>query len=155
MAWPASTGGHEMSCQICCRALGPERMWAGWADARPAVSSWRQGVPRASAMKHCSRGLAGCPGWGWAAPDAAIVAWAVWLRAGMRGFSPLVGGVGYLAGPAVVGQSLADPPADPDVQVVATRLQGPGHSRDPGRGRAAGEGVDHVAADPWPGIGLL
>jgi hypothetical protein len=70
----------------------------------------------------------------------------------MRGFSRLVSSVGYLAGPAVVGEGLADPPANPHVRVVVAGLQGLDHSRDPGRGRAVGDGVDHVAADPWIGI---
>jgi hypothetical protein len=83
---------------------------------------------------------------------AAIMAWAVWLRARMCGFSRLVSSVGYLAGPAVVGEGLADPPANPHVRVVVAGLQGLEHSRDPGRGRAVGDGVDHVAADPWIGI---
>ena len=45
-------------------------------------------------------------------------------------------------------------PADenPHVRVVVAGLQGLDHSRDPGRGRAVGDGVDHIAADPWIGI---
>src|SRR5580698_7295494 len=74
------------------------------------------------------------------------------FRARMRGFFRLVGSVGYLAGPAVVGQGLADPPANPRVRVVVAGLQGLDHGRDPGRGRAVGEGVNHVAADPRIGI---
>src|SRR5580704_977427 len=70
----------------------------------------------------------------------------------LGGFSRLVSSVGYLAGPAVVGEGLADPPANPDVRVVVAGLQGLDHSRDPGRGRAVGDGMDHVAADPWIGI---
>jgi hypothetical protein len=70
----------------------------------------------------------------------------------MRGFSRLVSSVGYLACPAVVSEGLADPPANPCVRVVVAGLQGLDHSRDPGRGRAVGDGVDHVAADPWIGI---
>jgi hypothetical protein len=70
----------------------------------------------------------------------------------MGGFSRLAGSIGYLAGPPVVGESLADLPANPHVRVVVAGLQGLDHSRDPGRGRAVGEGVDHVAADPWIGI---
>jgi hypothetical protein len=70
----------------------------------------------------------------------------------MRGFSRLVSSVGYLAGPAVVGEGLADPAANPHVRVVVAGLQGLDHSRDPGRGRAVGDGVDHVAADPGIGI---
>jgi hypothetical protein len=64
----------------------------------------------------------------------------------------LVSSVGYLAGPPVVGEGLADPPADPGVRVVVAGLQGLDHCRNPGRGRAVGDGVDHVAADPWIGI---
>ena len=75
----------------------------------------------------------------------------VWLRT-LRGFKRLVSSVGYLAGPAVVGQDLADLSPNPNVRVVAARLQGLDHIRDPGRGRAVGDGVDHVAADPWIGI---
>ena len=70
----------------------------------------------------------------------------------MRGFSRLVSAIGHLAGPAVVGEGLADPPANPHVRVVVAGLQGLDHSRDPGRGRAVGDGVDHVAADLWIGI---
>ena len=51
-----------------------------------------------------------------------------------------------------MGQDLADLSPNPNVRVVAARLQGLDHSRDPGRGRAVGDGVDHVAADPWIGI---
>jgi len=67
----------------------------------------------------------------------------------MRGVSRLVSSVGYLAGPAVVGEGLADLPTNPHVRVVVAGLQGLDHSRDPGRGRAVGDGMDHVAADPW------
>jgi hypothetical protein len=70
----------------------------------------------------------------------------------MRGFSRLVSSVGYLAGAAVVGEGLADPAANPHVRVVVAGLQGLDHSRDPGRGGAVGDGVDHVAADPGIGI---
>jgi hypothetical protein len=63
-----------------------------------------------------------------------------------------VSGVGYLAGPPVVGEGLADPPADPGVGVVVAGPQGLDHRRDPGRGRAVGDGVDHIAADPWIAI---
>ena len=70
----------------------------------------------------------------------------------MRRFSRLVSSVGYLAGPAVVGEGLAYPPANPHVRVVVAGLQGLDHSRDAGRGRAVGDGVDHVATDPWIGI---
>jgi hypothetical protein len=78
------------------------------------------------------------------------------MRAGelatMHGFSWLMSSVGYLAGPTVVGEGLADLPANPHVRVVVAGLQGLDHSRDPGRGRAVGDGVDHVAANPWIGI---
>jgi hypothetical protein len=73
-------------------------------------------------------------------------------RARMREFSRLASSVGYLAGPAVVGERLADPSANPHVRVVVARLQGLDYSRDPGRGRAVGDGVDHVTADAWIGI---
>ena len=68
------------------------------------------------------------------------------------GSSALMSSVGYLAGPAVAGEGLADLPANPRIRVVVAGLQGLDHSRDPGRGRAVGEGVDHVAADLWIGI---
>jgi hypothetical protein len=70
----------------------------------------------------------------------------------MRRFSRLVSSVGYLASPAVVGEGLADPPTNPLVWIVVAGLQGLDHSRDSGRGRAVGDGVDHVASDPWIGI---
>jgi len=73
----------------------------------------------------------------------AVMAWAG---------SALVGRVGYLAGPAVVSEGLADPPTNPGVRVVVVGLQDLDYSRDPERGRAVGDGVDHVAADPWIGI---
>ncbi len=105
-------------------------------------------------MKHCSRGLAG-----WWAPRVGMGS------AGCRDhglddlvegsdarFSRLVSTIGYLAGPAVAGEGLADPPVTPRVQVVVAGLQGLDHSRDPGRGRAVGDGVEHVAADLWIGI---
>jgi hypothetical protein len=71
----------------------------------------------------------------------------------LRGFSRLVGSVGYLAGTAVVSEGLADPPANPRVRVVVAGLEGLDHSRDPGRRRTVGDGVDHVAADPRVRIG--
>jgi hypothetical protein len=61
----------------------------------------------------------------------------------------LASSVGYLPGPAAAGEGLADPL----VRVVAAGLEGLDHSRDPGRGRAVREGVDHIAADQ--GIGIL
>ena len=60
--------------------------------------------------------------------------------------------VRYLAGPPIVGEGLADPPANPDVRVVVAGLQGLDHSRDPGRGRAVGDGVNHITADACIGI---
>jgi hypothetical protein len=77
---------------------------------------------------------------------------AVCLGARTRGFSRLVSSVGYLAGPAVVGEGLADPPSNPYVRVVVAGFQCLDHSRDAGRGRAVGDGVDHVAADQRIGI---
>ena len=60
--------------------------------------------------------------------------------------------VGYLAGPAVVGEGLAELPANPCVRVVVAGFEGLDDNRDPERGRAVGDGVKHVAADPWIGI---
>jgi hypothetical protein len=51
-----------------------------------------------------------------------------------------------------MGESLADPAANPCVRVIVAGLEGLDDSRDPGRGRAVGHRVDHVAADPWTGI---
>ena len=70
MAWPASTGGHEMSCQICCRALGPERMWAGVGQcpARSELMATRRAMrigdetllTRAGGVPRVGMGGAGC-----------------------------------------------------------------------------------------------
>jgi hypothetical protein len=65
----------------------------------------------------------------------------------------LASGVGYLAGPAVVGESLADTPAVPLVRVVAKGLQSLDHRRDSNSGRAVRHGVDHVGTNP--GIWIL
>ena len=70
----------------------------------------------------------------------------------MRGVSRLVSSVGYLAGPVVVGEGFTDLSPNPYVRVVVAGLEGLDHSWDPGRGRAVGDGVDHVAADPRIGI---
>ena len=61
---------------------------------------------------------------------------------------PLVSSVGYLPGPPIVGKGLADLPTDPHVRVVVAGLKGQDHRRDPGRGRAVRNGMDHVAPDP-------
>jgi|SRR5580658_5658287 hypothetical protein len=67
----------------------------------------------------------------------------------LRGFSRLVSSVGYLAGPAVVGEGLADLPANPHVRVVVAGLQGLDHGRDPGRGRAVGDGAVQPMSRPF------
>jgi hypothetical protein len=105
-------------------------------------------------MKHCSRGLAG---W-WAS------------RVGMGGAGCRDHGLGGLVeGSDARGLTVSEQrrlpcrsggsgrgscgPADEShVRVVVAGLQGLDHSRDPGRGRAVGDGMDHVAADPWIGI---